>query len=307
MHFDLSKGKKVVFAFSSRALFDLEKEHAMFDPANPEAYEKYQYQRRNKTLKPGVALSFAYKLLSFNDGLEYKDQPVSCVVISRSDPYTGQRVHNSLIEYGMGQICARVNTGGSDPVRYLEAYRASLFLTADEVDARAALARGHAAALIYPRRGKEPDPADRQLRLGLDFDGVLGSDESDRIAHEQGLEAYFEHEQKKVGKIMPSGPFRGVAGVFNQLRQAGAPIRTTLITGRVSSSNDRALLSLKRWGVQIDEMVTTGSTPKGPFVKASGVDFFAEDTPHHALDVAPHTLVAHVVHGVRNEKKLVPP
>lgn len=293
---------KVVVAFSSRALFDLEKENAIFAEKGQAAYEKYQRQNIDKPLKPGVALDFAFRLLAINEGRDHVDRPVECVMISRCDPYTGMRASRSARHYGMNQLCAGAHTKGTDPVRFLDGFKVDLFLTADEQDARAALMKGHGAALVYPRRGTAPNPADREIRIAYDFDGVLGSDESEQVTHSKGLDAYLEHEERHAGKIMSPGPFKKVALAFNQLKQAGAPIRTAIITARVAPYHERAIVTADRWGVEIDELVTTGSTPKAQFVRDFGAHAFFEDTPRHAIGVAPHTLVGHVVHGIKNEK-----
>lgn len=293
---------KVVVAFSSRALFDLEKENAIFQEKGQAAYEKYQRQRLKKPLNPGVALSFADKLLAINDGRDHVDRPVECVMLSRCDPYTGMRIFNSLAHYGMNQICAGVNLKGTDPLAFLEPYNVSLFLTADEQDARAALARGHSAALVYPRRGKAPDRSDRNIRIAYDGDGVLGSDELERVTHTHGLHAYLEHEDQHRGQAMPDGPMKAAAVAFNKLRLAGAPIRTGLLTARVAPHNSRMIITADKWGVVMDDAVYTGSAPKGPFVKAYAPDLFLEDTPKHAHGAKDHTLVGHVVHGIKNEK-----
>lgn len=297
---------KVVVAFSSRALFDLEKENAIFAERGQAAYEKYQRQMMGKPAHPGVALAFAQKLLLINEGRTHEERPVECVVISRCDPYTGMRVFNSLSHYGLAQMCAGANTKGRDPLPYLKAFKVDLFLTGDETDARSALQQGHGTALIYPRRGELMRPDDREIRIGYDFDGVLGSDESEIVTHTKGLDAYLEHENQQRGKLMPDGPFKKVALAFNKLRKAGADIHTGIITARVAPHNARPIQTVDKWGVEIDETVFTGSAPKAPFVQAFDADAFFEDTPRHAHGVAPHTLVGHVVHGIKNERPPAP-
>lgn len=304
MLFTLSE-KKVMFAFSSRALFDMEADNAVYDRQGAAAYEKYQRSRIKKPLKPGVAFAFAQKLCALNDGRSHEERLLEVVVTSRSDPYTGMRIFNSLAHYGLREICAGANAGGSDPVRYLKAFGANLFMTANEADARLALASGIPAALVYPRRGHFADPQDRELRIGYDFDGVLGSDESERVTHHEGLDAYLAHEDRHRGLLMPPGPFKPVALAFNQLRLAGADIRTGIITARVAPHNARPVHSTDKWGIIIDESVFTGSAPKAPFVEAFGADAFFDDTPKHAHNVAQNalgTMLGHVVCGVKNEQ-----
>ena len=58
---------KLVVAISSRALFNFEEEHALFETGDPQAYMKLQLERLDVPAKPGIAYSLIKKLLAFNE------------------------------------------------------------------------------------------------------------------------------------------------------------------------------------------------------------------------------------------------
>ena len=59
--------EKVVIAVSSRALFDLEEEHALFEEKGYKAFRDHQVRYQNTPLRPGVAFPFVRRLLALNE------------------------------------------------------------------------------------------------------------------------------------------------------------------------------------------------------------------------------------------------
>ena len=57
---------KLVIAISSRALFDLIESHQVYEGLGVEAYCKYQIDREDQPLSPGVAFDLVKKLLALN-------------------------------------------------------------------------------------------------------------------------------------------------------------------------------------------------------------------------------------------------
>ena len=80
-----SFGDKLVVAISSRALFDLEQGHRIFEEQGVDAYCRYQIERENETLEPGVAFPLVKKLLVLNDNVPHQSR-VEVVLISRNQP-----------------------------------------------------------------------------------------------------------------------------------------------------------------------------------------------------------------------------
>lgn len=54
---------QLVVAVSSRALFDLEKEHQLFEKEGYEAFKDYQVEHCDDPLQPGVAFPFVKRLI----------------------------------------------------------------------------------------------------------------------------------------------------------------------------------------------------------------------------------------------------
>ncbi len=65
-----SYGQPLVIAISSRALFDLEDSHALFEREGVTAYASYQVSNEEMLLSPGVGFSLVRKLLALNEALE---------------------------------------------------------------------------------------------------------------------------------------------------------------------------------------------------------------------------------------------
>ncbi|MFN5744859.1 MAG: 5'-nucleotidase, partial [Methylococcaceae bacterium] len=82
--------KKLIIAISSRALFDLDQSHRIFEEQGREAFCRYQIEHEEETLKPGVAYALVKKLLAINEVLP---QPtVEVILLSRNSADTGLRV-----------------------------------------------------------------------------------------------------------------------------------------------------------------------------------------------------------------------
>ena len=54
-------------AISSRALFNLDESHTVFEQEGVEAYCRYQVEREDTPLEPGVAFNLVAKLLALNE------------------------------------------------------------------------------------------------------------------------------------------------------------------------------------------------------------------------------------------------
>ena len=97
-------------------------------------------------LAPGPAFVLVKKLLRLN---RPDKQYVEVILLSRNSADTGLRVFNSIKHYGL-DITRAAFTKGEPTSRYVPAFGAHLFLSADQGDVRRALDEGHAAATIFP-------------------------------------------------------------------------------------------------------------------------------------------------------------
>ncbi len=60
---------KLVIAISSRALFNLDESHQVYQSEGLAAYSAYQVAREDQPLEPGEAFPLVHKLLRLNDRL----------------------------------------------------------------------------------------------------------------------------------------------------------------------------------------------------------------------------------------------
>ena len=85
---------KLVIAISSRALFNLDDSHKVYEQEGLQAYSDYQIAREEEPLEPGEAFPLVHKLLRLNDRLG-PESGVEVVLLSRNSADTGLRVFNS--------------------------------------------------------------------------------------------------------------------------------------------------------------------------------------------------------------------
>ncbi|MCR6651523.1 MAG: 5'-nucleotidase, partial [Cellvibrionaceae bacterium] len=93
-------GSKLVIAISSRALFDLDESHAVFQSHGLDAYSQYQIDHEDDILSPGDAFPMVKKLLHINEILGGEPR-VEVILLSRNSADTGLRVFNSINHYGL--------------------------------------------------------------------------------------------------------------------------------------------------------------------------------------------------------------
>ena len=146
-----AKHDRLVIAISSRALFDLDESHQIFEEQGVDAYGRYQIEHENDPLDPGTAFPLVQKLLRLNDGGELNR--VEVILLSRNSGDTGLRIFNSIQYHGL-EISRAAFTNGRTPYGYIPAFGAHLFLSTHSDDVVRALEAGFAAATILPSTPK---------------------------------------------------------------------------------------------------------------------------------------------------------
>lgn len=294
---------KLTIAISSRALFDLEESHLVFETEGVDAYCRYQVERENDNLDPGVAFGLVQKLLQLNRSHEHQED-VEVVLISRNNADTGLRVFNSIQHFELN-ITRAAFTGGQSPYRYVKPFNAHLFLSADPRDVRNALDAGVAAATILPSKSTVNTNDMGQLRIAFDGDAVLFSDDAERVFRNHGLEAFTASEIASAHDPLPGGPFRDFLAALHRIQakysQNDAPIRTALFTARSAPAHERVVRTLRAWNIRIDEAVFLGGMDKGEFLSTFGADIFFDDQRGHCDSAREHVPTGHVPHGVAND------
>jgi 5'-nucleotidase len=289
---------KLVVAISSRALFDLGESHRVYTEAGVEAYHRYQVEHENEILLPGPAFSLVRKLLAVN---RPDKQYVEVILLSRNSADTGLRVFNAIKHYGL-DISRAAFTKGEPTSRYVPAFGAHLFLSADTEDVRRALDDGHAAATIFPSAVSGSEAG--ELRIAFDGDAVLFSDEAERVYQEQGLAEFARSETAAALQPLSGGPFKDFLAGLHRIQadfpEDRSPIRTALVTARSAPAHERVIRTLRAWNIRIDEALFLGGLEKGEFLRAFRADIFFDDQRTHVESAARHVAACHVPHGVAN-------
>jgi 5'-nucleotidase len=281
----------LVIGISSRALFDLETEEAIFRNQGLDAYRQHQLDHENEVLKLGAGFALVRALLKLND-LTHNQRFVEVVIMSRNSSETSMRIFNSIKHYGL-DITRAALSGGASISPYLKAFNVSLFLSLHEDDVQAAVDSGVAAALLYQKPDSAFEELD-QIRIAFDGDAVLFSDESERIYQTQGIEAFENHERENALKPLPEGPFarllKALSFIQNNFRNAdgrAAPIRTALVTARSSPAHERVIRTLRAWNVAIDETFFMGGVGKSDVLAAFKPHIFFDDQLGHCERASP--------------------
>ncbi|MFN7097550.1 MAG: 5'-nucleotidase [Gammaproteobacteria bacterium] len=293
--------EKLVIAISSRALFDLDESHRIFEQEGIDAYLKYQISHENDILDAGVAFNLVKKLLNIKHP-EHDERLVEVILLSRNSADTGLRVFNSIQHHNL-PITRAVFTNGESPYKYVTAFGADLFLSAHGEDVSRALDSHCAAATLMPSHAQVNSTA--QVRVAFDGDAVLFSDEAERIFQSHGLEAFRDSESRAAKRPLQEGPFKGFLKALQQIQNlfpvAECPIRTALVTARDAPAHERVIQTLRAWDIRIDEALFLGGLAKGEFLKAFEADIFFDDQQGHCHSAAEHVATGHVPHGVVNQ------
>lgn len=297
----VSISEKLVIAISSRALFDLDESHRVFEEQGIEAYLKYQIAHENEVLNAGVAFHLVKKLLALAHPTTH-ERLVEVILLSRNSADTGLRVFNSIQHHEL-PITRAVFTNGETPYKYVNAFGADLFLSAHGEDVAGALAAHCAAATLLPSQAKYHEAS--QIRLAFDGDAVLFSDEAEKVFQTQGLDAFRASEAQAAQKPLQEGPFKGFLKALQRIQNlfpAGlCPLRTALVTARDAPAHERVINTLRAWDIRIDEALFLGGLPKGEFLKAFAADIFFDDQQGHCHLASKHVATGHVPHGIVNQ------
>ena len=297
---DVKTDNKLVVAISSRALFDLDDSHKIYEEQGIEAYSKHQIEHEDESLQPGAAYHLVKKLLALNSF--YPAKPiVEVILLSRNSADTGLRIFNSIEKHNLA-ISRAAFTSGSSPYRYAPAFDADLFLSTNPEDVIQALNAGIAAATII----KPVNPAQQipQLRFAFDGDAVLFSDEAEQVYQKNGLVAFAKSEKDAAHSPLQGGPFKKFLASIHTLQKSfdehDCPIRTALVTARSAPAHERVIRTLRAWDIRIDEALFLGGLSKGEFLQAYGADVFFDDQQGHVDSARQHVAAAHVPHGISN-------
>lgn len=296
MAYDLTE--PLVIGISSRALFDLEKENQIYEQQGLTAYEDYQIEHEKEILKEGSAFQMVKAFLKLNE-LQPDKRLVEVIVMSQNSPNTSLRIFNSIKHYGL-DITRAALSGGADIAPYLKAFKTDLFLSANEADVQEAINNNVAAGRILTRNSQNAakTPVD-SIKIAFDGDAVLFNTEAERIFQQEGYEAFVDNEQSKADVPLKEGPFANLLKTISHIQslfpdKKKAPIRTALVTSRNAPAHERAIKTLRAWGVHVDEAYFLGGVRKTEVLGAFGAHIFFDDQQLHtdpASEVVPSAVV----------------
>lgn len=300
--------EKFVVAVASSALFDLEESDHVFREKGEEEYRKYQHEHEQVVLEPGVAFPLIKRLLAINSQ-DPSEQPVEVVLLSRNDPDTGLRVFKSIEHYGLS-ISRAAFVAGSNPYVYMEAFNASLFLSANPSDVREALNNGLPAAQVFPTKFIDNDD-EIELRIAFDFDGIIADDSSENIFQQLGMQGFHENEKKRANEALPPGPLNKFIREVARLQQREwekkqndasyiPRIRVAIATARNAPAHERVVTTLRSLGIRVDDAFFLGGIDKGRVMKVFRPHIFFDDQVSHIEGVSSISPSAHVPFGVTN-------
>ncbi len=308
MGYDLSD--RLVIGVASSALFDLTESEAVFREHGEAAYRRYSEDRLDDPLQPGVAFPFVRRILGLNRlAPDPDDRLVEVIVLSRNSPETGMRVMRSVAHHGLS-ISRVVFTEGQAPYDFIPAFNMALFLSADEASVREAAERGLPAGQVVGQARKDDDESD-EVRIAFDFDGVLASDESERIFQEDGLDRFHAHEAANCAVPLSPGPLHRLLVAIHRIQQieveraAADPsherlLQVALVTARGAPAHERAIATLKSWGVKVNDAFFLGGVEKAPILAAWRPHIFFDDQLRHIAPAAQAAPSVHVPYGVTN-------
>ena len=303
---------KLVIAVSSSALFDLGEADRIFKSQGSDEYRKYTIANEDSPFEKGPAFSFIQRLLQVNNP---KDdfEPIEVVLISKNDADTGHRVHKSLRHYQL-DITRSAFTCGRKPYPYISVFKASLFLSTNEADVMDALENQKPGGMIlFPKNKKDVENLESsELRIAFDFDGILADDSSENIYQTHGLEGFQKHEEKYSEEPLPPGPLQPLLAKISAIQKRELErqekdssykpkIRTSLITSRSSTAQERVVKTLRHWGITCNEAFFLGGASKDRILSVFRPHIFFDDQKKHLSHPDISMAMVHVPYGKLNK------
>lgn len=303
-------GKRLVVGVASSAMFDLTESDRVFRTKGEGEYRKYQSENIDVPLDKGVSFSFIKRLLSLNDLSKdpESDPLVEVVLLSRNDPDTGLRVMKSIKHHSL-PITRAIFMQGKSPYEYIEALSISLFLSANSSDVKEAIQLGYPAGRVMKSTIIDEDNDD--LRIAFDFDGVLADDESESVMHNNDLNHFHNHETKNVLQPHNPGPLKEFLVKVSAIQQIEENkkklepeyrnrLRVSIVTARNAPSHERALNTLKEWGVMTNDAFFLGGVDKGLVLGVLKPHIFFDDQTDHLTSTSTVAPSVHIPFGVKN-------
>lgn len=295
---------------STRALFNLETEHKVFEKKGVQAYTDLQRKREDLPIEKGSGFQVIERLLNLNE--KDKNPLVEVILMSRNSPDLSLRAFNSIEKFGL-DIKLGSFTSGRTLAPFIPSWGIDLFLSNETSDVQAAVTAGTAAArLVKPPEAEANEGKGDEVRIAFDGDAVVFSPESDLIFKEKGLQAFFEHEQENSRNPMAAGPFGNFLKKLSKLREIHiyepgvSKVRIGIVTARNAPAHARVVHTLRAWGTPADEAHFVGINNKAPILNAMGAHIFFDDQEKHVLGAASVVPAGHVPGPHSSDDPVIP-
>lgn len=304
---------RLVIGVASSALFDLTESDEVFRSKGEAEYRIYQENKIDVPLDKGMIFSFVKRLLSLNDLSvdPVKDPLVEVVLLSRNSPDTGLRVMKSISHHGL-DITRAIFMEGKSSYEYIPALNISLFLSGNKKDVTEAIALKFPAGHVLSSTIVD-DAADDSLRIAFDFDGVLADDESETIMHTTNDLVKF-HSHEKLNVMLPHnpGPLKDFLVKVSKIQRLEDEkklsnsdyknrLRVSIVTARNAPSHERALKTLKSWGVNANDAFFLGGVEKGLVLGVLRPHIFFDDQSGHLDSASSVVPSVHIPFGIKNK------
>lgn len=302
---------RLVIGVASSAVFDLGESDAVFRREGEAQYRKYQEQHLHSPLGKGIAFPFIKRLLALNDLCsDPEDRLVEVVLLSQNDPDTGLRVMKTIEHHGLGMTRA-IFMQGRSPYEFIPALNIALFLSASKPDVDAAIKAGYPAGQVLDSQFDD-DEDDPSLRIAFDFDGVLAGDESEAVMQRAGLDSFHAHEVLNVAQPHNPGPLKEFFVRIARIQAAEEQhkithpgyenrLRVSIVTARSAPSHERALNTLKSWGVMANDAFFLGGIEKRRVLQVLRPHIFFDDQSTHLKSTSTVVPSVHIPFGVTNQ------
>jgi 5'-nucleotidase len=309
--------ERLVIGVASSALFDLTESDQVFRSSGEAEYRVYQENNLEVPLEKGIVFSFVKRVLALNDlsADPVNDPLVEVVLLSRNDPDTGMRVMKSIEYHGLS-ITRAIFMQGKSPYAYIPALNISLFLSGNQADVVEAIKAGFPAGHVI-QSVLIDDHSDCTLRIAFDFDGVLADDESETVMHQTNdLAQFHAHETKNVMQSHNPGPLKEFLVRVSRIqsledaKKISDPtyqnrLRVSIVTARNAPSHERALKTLKGWGVNANDAFFLGGVEKGLVLSVLRPHIFFDDQSGHLKSASLVAPSVHIPFGIKNVLPLV--
>ncbi|WP_233237989.1 5'-nucleotidase [Bordetella sp. LUAb4] len=305
---------RLVIGVASSAVFDLRESDTVFRTQGEQQYRKYQEHNLDVPLPKGIAYPFIKRLLALNDlSPDASDPLVEVVLLSRNDPDTGLRVMKTIEHYSLSMTRA-IFMQGQSPYEYIPALNIALFLSRHKPDVDAAIGLSHPAGQVLDSQFDDDDN-DKSLRIAFDFDGVLAGDESESVMQTSGLNAFHDHEVKNVMQPHNPGPLKEFLVRISKIQSIEEAhktqnpdyknrIRVSIVTARNAPSHERALKTLKSWGVMANDAFFLGGIEKGKVLGILRPHIFFDDQSGHLKAASAVVPSVHIPFGITNHPRV---